>query len=912
MAHEDKQLLAFNRGVVSSRGLGRVDVERIALSADIQCNYMPRVLGSMMLRPGMNFLDRTKLDNAFKSRELPFVFDVDDTAMLEMSPVKMRVRIDDVLITRPTVTAAITDPGFNSALGVGANDWQDQSETGGTALTTGGVAKMKGDGTDFGIIQQLVTVNESGTEHSLDIAIQHGPVRFKVGSVAGQDDYFTETRLGVGTHSLAFTPTGDFIIEFANEREFDVWILSCNLDSNETMELTTPYADEDLPRLRWVQSGDVIYVACKNETPTGIQYNAERQIKIERRGDGRSWSVVTYLPEDGPFKVQNVSGVTLTPSALVGDINLTASQPFFTAEHATFSTLFRIASQGQIVTESISSENVFTDPIRIVGAEAARVFSLIISGRTDSTITLQFAFTDDGPWNDISPQYTANTSSSYDDGQDDQVIYYRLGIKTGDYGTDTVVCTLNYTGGSIQGVARVRSFTSSTVVTAQVLKDFGATTASKDWWEGEWSAHSGYPTANGIHEGRLVWAGKDKIWGSVSDAYESFDDNVEGDSGPISRSIGEGPIRTINWLLSMARLLMGTAENSANIAAQRMDGNNPLSARSNSFEEPLTPTNFNIKTTSSRGVFVDRTEQRLYELTYDIDMQDYKSVDLSVFTPDFNEAGIVQIAVQMKPDIRVHCVRSDGTVGVLVYDRLENVICWIDITSPGADGEIEDVAVLPGVVEDQVYYTIKRTINAGTQRHLCKWALESEATGGLMNKIADSFVEYDGTSTTAPFTTELLHLRDEEVEVWADGVDVGPLTVSATGGLTLTTAAEKVVAGLGYTAQFKSAKLGSISGIGLLDNKMVNRIGFIAENTHVGGLKYGPDFDNLYDLPLSEDGQSVDADTVYSEYHEENFDFGGEWDPDSRICLQSAAPKPCTLIAAIADVESVEEAVRRR
>jgi hypothetical protein len=220
------------------------------------------------------------------------------------------------------------------------------------------------------------------------------------------------------------------------------------------------------------------------------------------------------------------------------------------------------------------------------------------------------------------------------------------------------------------------------------------------------------------------------------------------------------------------------------------------------------------------------------------------------------------------------------------------------------------VSVLPGVVEDQVYYIIKRTINAGTQRHLCKWALESEAIGGQLNKIADSFKSYDSTATTTPFTTELLHLRDETVVVWADGKDVGNHTVSATGGITLAVAASKVVAGLGYTAQFKSAKLGTINGLGLLERKKVNRIGFIAENLHFQGLQYGPDFSNLYDLPEVEESQVTAADTIHATYHEDNFGFGGEWDVDSRICLQAAAPRPATILAAIADMESVEK--RRR
>ncbi len=902
MAFFKKHLLAFNRGVISSLGLARIDIERMAMSAETQTNFIPRVLGSMMLRPGLEFIERMSNDVTTAGRLLPFVFGVDETALLAFDPTLIIVYVDDVKLSRLANTATGNDnPNFTSDI----SGWTDASEAGGSvAWQVGGHAIISGNGTDFGILRQTITVNEQGQDHRLGIQIFDGPMRFKVGSTAGDDDYVSETRLGRGLHEISVWPTtSSFVIEFANEREFSARVTRCTLASNAgAITLGHGFSVQELIDVRWAQSGDVIFFTSS----TG-------QIKkLERRGKGnslgRSWSMVDHLPEDGPFRVLNVSGNELTASALNGDITLTSRLPVFKQEHADNRALFRISSQGQTVTSSISAQNVFTDPIKITGTEEARAFGLIIENRTDSTITLQFAFTADGPWTDTSPQYTADTSISYDDGQDDQIIYYRIGIKTGDYGTDTVTVTLNYTGGSIQGVCRVYGFTSSISMTAHVLKDFGSVSASKDWWEGAWSDARLWPTAVAIHEGRLWYAGNDNIWGSASDAYETFDDNIVGDSAPIDRNVGEGPIKTINWLVSMGRLMIGTTENTGNVRPVKMDGNNPLGARSNSFDEPLTPNNFNIKSISSRGVFIDRTEQRLYELIYDIDQQDYRPIDLSVFAPDFNEIGVIQIAVQMKPDIRIHCIRSDGTVGVLVYDRLENVICWIQIDSVGATGEITDVAVLPGTVEDQVYYLVKRTINSGQQRHICKWALESEAIGGQLSKIADSFVVYDSSATTTPFTTELLHLRGETVTIWADGIDVGTDTVTAAGALTsaLAVAASKVVAGLSYTAQFKSAKLGELTGAGLMDRKKVSRLGFIAQNMHFQGLQYGPTFAQLYDLPQVEEGQVTAGNTVHASYHEDNFPFGGEWDPDARICLQAASPRPVTLLAAIAEIETVE------
>lgn len=905
MAMQDRKLLAFNRGVISKIGLARIDLDRMAMSAERQSNWMPRVLGSMMLRPGFGFIDNVNSDANFH-RNLPFTFGVDDTVLIEMGNGTIRFRVDDELIVKPTVTAVITNDLFDTI--VPAGDWIDGSTGGGVASwDASGKALVKGDGSDFGILRQTVTVIEPGIEHFVNINVDVGPVRFKIGSSVGLDDYVQETRLGQGQNFLAFTPSvGDFVVEIANEREFFAVIDLCQVAPPGPLLLVTAYTSADLPLLRWAQSGDVIYLA-------GGAFG-ENMFKLERRGTGRSWSFVLYLSEDGPFRVLNVSGTTIEPSALVGNITLTASDAIFRVEHVTGRSLWRIASAGQTVTADASADTgVFTDEIRVVGNGDARIFSIFIEGVFVAEVTLQFAFIDIGPWNDTGTSFTTPTSTTFNDLQNGSIIFYRLIVKVGDFTSGTVTMTLDYQGGSITGIARANGFQSPTVLDAVVLKDFGSITASRDWEEGEWSDFRGFPSAVDLYEARLFWAGNDKIWGSIVDAFESFDSEFVGDAGPISRSVGFGPIRVIHWLKSLGRLMFGTSENSAQIDAAKMDGNSVLSARSNSFDEPLTPFNFNIKTASSRAVFVDRTKQRLYELLFDFDQVDYRSMDLSVFAPDFNEVGITQIAVQMKPDIRVHCVRTDGTVGVLVYDRLENVIAWVDVESPGADGFIEDVAVLPGVVEDQVYYIIKRTINGGTERHIQKWALESEARGEALSKIADDFSVYTGPPTSLPFQGELSYIVGETVVVWSDGADIGEFVVDAPGHLDISPlTTSNCVAGLKYIAQFKSSKLGELQGIGLLERKKVTRLGFIAKWLHFQGLQYGPTFDELYDLPLVEDGADVPPDTVHEDYHEDDFSFGGDWDTDSRICLQAAAPRPCTLLACLAVLESIERRSNRQ
>jgi hypothetical protein len=247
----------------------------------------------------------------------------------------------------------------------------------------------------------------------------------------------------------------------------------------------------------------------------------------------------------------------------------------------------------------------------------------------------------------------------------------------------------------------------------------------------------------------------------------------------------------------------------------------------------------------------------------------------------------------------------------------------IDLGGPGT-WNIEDVAVLPGTVEDQVYYTVEAN-NAidGEERYLLKWALESEAIGGLNNYLSDAWIQYDDVPIDT--MTGIDHLAGHTVTVWADGAYKGTGVVTqfgTPGELDLTDLtldglpsdagqSSNVIVGLHYTAQYRSTKLGTIQGIGLFERKKVNRIGFIAENLHYQGVQYGPTFDEMYDLPGVEGGQSVTADTIHETYHEDDFPFGGEWDPDSRICLQSESPKPATILAAVSVFESVEKEDRR-
>lgn len=884
MAKQNVALVAFNRGIVSPLALARVDIDRLTLSAETQTNWMPRTLGSMMLRPGTEYIASSKSNN--EAEYIPFIYSSSDTALIEITDSVMRVFVGDQLVTRESVSTSITNGDFDTDI----SGWTDDDESGATSSWFNDWMVLTGTGFNEAARYQQVTVAvaDQNVEHGLRIVIERGPVVVKVGTSAGDDTYINE-ELKTGDHSLTFTPTGDFYIHLSNRGDYGSLVESVAIEAAGTLELPVPWTSADLASLRWDQSADVIFVAC----------SGHQQRRIERRA-GNSWSIVKYETNDGPFFSYNQTSTTITPTGISGDINLTASRALF--EPGKVGAIFRIDSVGQIVEQDVNGEDQWSDYIRVTGVGSTRAFSVIRAGTWTATVTLQRSVAEPGAWVDVNT-YTGNGTTNYNDGLDNQVIYYRIGVKTGDYSSGTAELSLEFSGGTRTGIFRITGVSSGTAASARVLVSLGGTDPSSYWAEGMWSSYSGFPTAVALYEGRLWWAGKQRIWGSVSDAYESFDDEVDGDSGPIIRSIGAGPVDVINWLLPMQRLIVGT-------------DSSEKSARSTSFDEPLTPTNINLKDASTQGssfvapakvdktgIFVQRSGLRVYQMNYDLQDADYITTDLSVLAPEIGAPSVTKVVVQRQPDTRIHCIRSDGKVAIHVFDRVENVSCWVLYET---DGEVETAAVLPGSAEDIVYYLVKRTINGSTVRYLEKWALESECQGGAINKQVDCFLEYSGSSTTS--ITGLSHLEGETVAVWGNSKDLGTYTVSS-GSITLSEAVTLAYIGLPYTADYKSSKLAYASQLGtaLCMKKKVNQLGVILSNTHYQGLKYGPDFDTLDDLPLREDEATLSDDTLHSDYDEEMFEFPGDWDTDSRLCLRAQAPRPCTVLAAVVAIQTHDQ-----
>ena len=873
-------LAVFNRGLVSRLALARADVARVALSAEVQTNWLPRLLGSMMLRPGLEKKGPGATVGGDGSY-IPFIFSRDETAIIEMSSFGMRIWDNgDTRVSRNAVSATISNGSFTTNL-TGWTDADDAAAT--SSWATGGYMQLLGATFSEARRRQSIAISETDQVHGFRITIARGPVKFRVGTTAGADDLLNQVILRTGTHSIAVDPAGNgtIWIEFSSPLTYPVLVDSISVEAG-VVTIPTPWATAaDNKTLRWAQSGDVIFLASN-----------VKQRRIERRANN-SWSLVEYEANDGPFLTENVENIRLTPSALSGSITLTASRSVFTPENV--GSLYRLSSIGQRVEASIAAEDNFTNEIRVTGVGADRRFTLSISGTWSGTVSLQRSIGAPGAWVNVNT-YTSNGTTTYADGLDNSVVYYRIGIETGNYTSGTADMYLEFSSGSITGVCRVTGYTSATQVSAIVLDELGGTDATTTWSEGAWSDRRGWPSAVALAEGRLWWFGNGQAYGSVSDAFTSFDPDYEGDAGPINRAVSDVSGYDVAWALALDRLMVGTGL--------------PIRViRSSSLDEPITPTNYNAKTQSAKGAwetmpaasgkigyFIGGDGVSLYEMRPDNAGIDYGTVKMNLLVPEIGAPGFIKVAVQEEPEVRVHCVLADGTAAILIRDEAENVACWVKFET---DGDIEDVAVIPSPGESRVFYRVKRTINGATVRYHEELAPMDECVGGQLSRCADSHVTGTGV------ITGLDHLEGETVVVWADGVDQGSHVVTSGALPTLLTSFTTWCAGLPYEAQYQSAKLTGQTqlGLSLTQRSRINMIGLVLADTHAQGLQFGPSFDVMDDLPTVENGADVDPDFVWESYDEDMIEFPGDWDTDNRICLTASAPRPCTVLAAAINVD---------
>ena len=456
------------------------------------------------------------------------------------------------------------------------------------------------------------------------------------------------------------------------------------------------------------------------------------------------------------------------------------------------------------------------------------------------------------------------------------------------------------------GIAKVTGFTSATVVAVTTSTNFANTNAVTDWSLGAFSETTGFPSCVTFFEQRLVFAATlnnpQTIYFSKSGDYENMDANIGGtvaDDDAIVYTIASNQVNAIRFMAASRTLIIGTAGGEFTVTG---GGDN----------NAITPTNIMIKKQSNHGaanidavavanatLFVQRAKRKIRELAYNFDVDGYTAPDLTILAEHVTEGGIIEMAYQEEPLAIIWCVRNDGELVALTYQREQQVVAWHRHVFAGAFGSgnavCESVAVIP--TEDseyELYMIIKRTINGATKRYVeFLNTFDFDESDNTSFNFLDSQLSYSGSSATT--ISGLSHLEGQEVSILADGATHPNKTVSS-GSITLDRAATKVKIGLGYTSLLKTMRIdaGAQNGTSQAKTKRIYEV--TARLYESVGVEIGPDLNNMERVPFRTSSDPMDQ-GIPPFTGDKEVEFRGDYDTDGFMIVRQTQPLPLTILS---------------
>ena len=738
----------------------------------------------------------------------------------------------------------------------------------------------------YAVGRVTLTTAAPDDEVSLKFLTTRRPLVFRVGTASGEQDIYADIEFRPGVHVVSFTPgVSPYYVEFQLQEVGEAGLYNFTTSVETQLSIASPWTEADLPGLRSEQSLDVQWWT-----------HGDYQPRVLERRSNTSWSLRRFAPADGPFEADDLSGITMTPSARTGTATITSSRPAFKTTDANSLIMLRQSGQFQSLTAGALDDQ--TDEITVSGSGASRTFYYSVTGTFTATVVLERSVGNTASWVTVATHTSAVSNQAIADGLDGQIVYYRLRVSA--YTSGAPALEVIYSGGVTEGIARIFSVTADNSVTADVLEPFAALTATSEWARGSWSDRYGWPDAVALHQGRLAFIRDGRRWQSSPELYESFPFGAD-DDDVIDGSI-PGPLNEARWLKSLDGLIVGTGGGVGDIST-------------GSFDEVMTPLNTRARMRRQRGsanadavivddapVYIHRAGRKLYLV--DPGEQQFELLNLCRLHSRIAggvSGQFVELAYQSEPEPRLYAVRDDGQLVVMLINLDERIGAFCRTVPCGTSAEIESVCVTPGTPEDSVYLSTKRTVQGEVRRYIEKLAPEQWADSEDAWRL-DCAESYDGSATST--LSGLDHLIGESVYVWGNGRVSGPLTVDADGEVTLTYQVTKAIVGYRYQGKYKGPRQ-----LPLIDYKKPDKLGFIVHETMSGGIGWGKSFTSEinpatgkrvgwnYIADQTSGGSYDTALTILSE--DKEFPIDGSWERDARICLEFTGVGPSTILCIV-------------
>ncbi len=467
-------------------------------------------------------------------------------------------------------------------------------------------------------------------------------------------------------------------------------------------EVVTPYLTADIFDIQFIQSADTMYLVHPEYAPR----------KLTRTGH-TSWTLTVIDFERGPFKNENETAITVTPSGTTGYITLNASDSLFDANHV--GGLWKVTHT--IAAEEVAGTFTATGESSTVSIQLGRKYDFTTHKKWKGTVILQRSYDNGTNWKDVIPldnDEDGNISYSDEESVDDAL--YRVKMQT--YTSGDCKYNLLVRSFDVDGVVEITAFQDVRNVTGEVKYTLGSAVATTHWSEGSWSIDEGYPACAAFYENRLVLANTTNnpqtLWFSQTDDWENFLSGSS-DTSAITVNIVSDQVNAIKWLVPQTELLIGTTGGEWAVSAGQRD-------------EPLTATNINARKQSSYGsdsvqaqavnniiMFVQRQSKKIRRMSYSWESDAWIAPDLSILSEHITGSGVSCIAFQKEPYPILWVVRDDGEIATLTLEEDNEVIGW---ARQVLDGNVESATIIPGTSENEIWFSVSRTINGNTVRYI--------------------------------------------------------------------------------------------------------------------------------------------------------------------------------------------------
>jgi len=441
-----------------------------------------------------------------------------------------------------------------------------------------------------------------------------------------------------------------------------------------------------LSSLCWTQSADTLIVVHPDLQP----------IKIVRGATDSSWTATTItfdsIPKYAFTQTFTNPATTLTPSAVAGNITLTAGAAVFhngrtgTAQAGASTTITLDA--GAVATDDIYNGASITITSG-TGAGQTRIISDYVGSTKVATVSTSWTTTPD------------NTSVFSVTSQVDQ-----------------------YINASPQGRLRITKFISATSVEAITEFPFFNTTAvvSGNWelesgYEDVWSTSRGWQRSVSFHEGRLYFGGSKSrpstIWGSKVALFFDFKPSEFLDDDAVEATLDTNQLNIIVDIISGRDLQVFTTGGEFYVPQQGTDPVTPLTFTFKQVSRNGTRPGTRVEALESGSLFVQKQGKSLNEFLFSDTQLTYVTQRISLLSghllKDPTRLSLRRATSTDEGDLLLIVNETDGTIASYSILRSQQIVAPSEFTT---DGEFLDVSV---DVTD-IYAIVKRVFN-GTTRY---------------------------------------------------------------------------------------------------------------------------------------------------------------------------------------------------